>query len=97
MDIGARSVARLRLARLPAAAAELREDVGHLERRADSLGALVDARLGLLAVLGREDAERDRDAGLESRELEPARRLARDESKCGVSPRMTQPSATMQA
>ena len=56
----------------------MREDVGHLERAPDRLGALLDPRLGLLDPVEREDAEGDRDAGLERGELEPARGLARD-------------------
>ena len=57
----------------------MREEIGHLERRAGGLGAAVDARLRLLARLGRDHAERHRDARLDRRQLEAARRLARDE------------------
>ena len=76
---------------------ELGEHVGHLERGPHGLRGPVDSLLGLLAVVDGEDAERDRDAGLDRGQLEPARRLARDRSKCGVSPRITQPSATTHA
>ena len=59
------------------------EDVGHLERGARGLGALVALRaagtgLGLLAVVAGEHAEGDRDARLERGQLEPARGLAGD-------------------
>jgi hypothetical protein len=49
--------------------AELREQVRHLESRADCLGALVEARLRLLDSVRREDAEGDRNAGLERGKL----------------------------
>src|ERR1700674_5322494 len=62
---------------------ELREQVRHLEARADSLGALVDARLGLLDGVRREEAEGDGNAGLERRELQPRRRLAGDKVEMG--------------
>ena len=56
----------------------MREQVGHLERAADGLGAFADTGLRLLDAIEREQAERDRDAGLEGRELEAAGGLARD-------------------
>src|SRR4051794_26333942 len=43
----------------PRAGAQLREHVGHLERRPDGVGGAVDPRLGLLDGVGREHAERD--------------------------------------
>src|SRR4051794_21419236 len=58
---------------------ELGEDVGHLERGASRLGALVEPLARLLLGVGGQHAERDRNARLQARELEPARRLARDE------------------
>ena len=48
------------------------KSVGHLERGADGLGALVGAGQRLLERLARQDAEGDGDAGLERGELEPA-------------------------
>src|SRR5712691_12155797 len=71
-DMGRGSVPGLRLSLRGSGGAELREQVGHLERAADGLGALVDARLGLLGRVAGQDAERDRDAGLERRQLETA-------------------------
>ena len=58
--------------------AQMGEHVGHLERAADGLGALLDAWLGLLDVIEREKSEGDGNAGLERGELQPACRLARD-------------------
>ena len=58
--------------------AELREDVGHLQRAAHGVGCTVDPLLGLLAVLDGQHAEGDRHPGLDRRQLEAARRLARD-------------------
>ena len=77
--------------------AELREDVRHLEAGADGFGALLEPVVRLLGLLEREHAEGDRNAGLERRELEPRAASPATKSKCGVSPRITQPSATMQA
>src|SRR3954449_7963684 len=57
---------------------ELLEDVGHLERRPHR----VRPPLGRVARLG-QDAEGDRDAGLERGELEPRRGLARDDRGIG--------------
>ena len=51
--------------------AELREDVGHLEAGADGFGALVQPVVRLLRLLEREQAEGDRNAGLERRKLKP--------------------------
>src|SRR5262249_8380676 len=56
----------------------MREQIGHLERAAHRLGALADTRLRLLHAIEREDAEGDRHAGLERRELQTARSFARD-------------------
>src|SRR5437899_10367010 len=56
---------------------ELREEIRHLEGRAHRLRALVEPLLRLLRGVRGEHAERDRDAGLERGELEPARRLPR--------------------
>src|SRR5262245_58006116 len=53
------------------------EQIGHLDRRARGVGALVDARLGLLDRVHRQDAERDGYAGLQAGELEARRRLTR--------------------
>ena len=58
---------------------ELREDVGHLEAGAHGFGALVQPVVRLLCLLEREQAEGDRNAGLERRKLEPRRGLAGDE------------------
>ena len=59
------------------------EEVGHLERGADRLGALVGAGHRLLERVHGEDAERDRDAGLERRELEPRGGFAGDVLEVG--------------
>src|ERR1044072_5945417 len=59
--------------------AQLREDVRHLEAGAHRLGALLEPVVGLVGLLEREHAERDRDAGLECREPEARRGLARAE------------------
>ena len=77
--------------------AELGEDVRHLEAGAHGLGALVQPVIGLLGAGEREHAESDRNTRLECRELEPEAASPATKSKCGVSPRITQPSATMQA
>ena len=58
--------------------ADLREEVRHLQRGAHGVGALVEARLGLLGRVHREDAERDGNAGLQAGELEARSSLARD-------------------
>src|SRR5579884_1198372 len=58
--------------------AQLREDVGHLERRPYRFAGAVDPRLALLDRLHGEHAERDGDAGLDAGELEARRGLARD-------------------
>ena len=58
------------------------------------LAAAVEALLRLLARLGREDAERHGDPRLDRRQLETARRLARDEIEVRRLPRMMHPSAT---
>ena len=75
--------------------AELREDVGHLEGGADGLGALVGAGLSLLERVDGENAEGDGDAGLESGELQAEAASPEMYSKWAVSPRITQPRATM--
>ena len=49
--------------------AKVREQIGHLERAANGLRALSDARLRLLDAVERENAEGDGHAGLERREL----------------------------
>src|SRR3954447_10306162 len=54
---------------------ELREEIRHFERRADSLAALSDTCLRLLAVLAGQHAEGCRNPGLEPRELQAAVRL----------------------
>src|SRR5215211_201227 len=54
------------------------EEARHLQGSANGVGGTVDARLGLLERLGRQHAERHRYAGLDRRQLQPARRLARD-------------------
>src|SRR5215213_101118 len=59
--------------------AQLGEDVGHLEPGANRLGPLLEPVVRLVCLLEREDAERDRDARLERRQLEPGRGLAGDE------------------
>src|SRR5215207_11778326 len=65
------------------AGAEAREDVGHLERRAGRVGALVapspaGAGKRLLPRLAGQHAEGDRNARLERRQLEAARGLRGD-------------------
>ena len=55
----------------------MREEVGHLERAADGLGSLPDTRFRLLDAIEGEHTERDGDARLQRRELQPTRRLAR--------------------
>ena len=77
--------------RLLRGGAELREDVGHLEPRPHGLGARLEPVVGLVRLLEREHAEGDRDAGLGWR---PEAASPATKSKCGVSPRITQPSAT---
>ena len=73
------AVVRLEADRAQACEAQgVGEHVGHLERAADGLGALLDTRLGLLDVIEREKSEGDGNAGLERGELQPACRLARD-------------------
>ena len=84
------------------AGAEAREDVGHLERRAGRVGALVapspaGAGEGLLPRLAGEHAEGDGDARLERRQLEAARRLRGDVLEMRGLPRITQPRAITQA
>jgi hypothetical protein len=44
--------------------AQLREQIRHLEGGAHRFGALLHARLGLRDSVRRQDAERDRNAGL---------------------------------
>ena len=56
----------------------MREQIGHLERAPHGLGALADPGLGLLDPIQCQNAERHRDARLQSGELETARGLARD-------------------
>ena len=58
---------------------ELREDVGHLEGASHRICGPVDPLLCLLTVLDREDAERDRDTGLDRGQLKAARSLACDQ------------------
>ena len=65
------------------AGAELREEVGHLERGADGFGALVRPGHRLLQRVHGEDAECDRHAGLERGELEPGGGLAGDVVEVG--------------
>src|SRR5918994_6856744 len=65
------------------AGAKPRENVGHLEPRAGRVGALVapfpaGTGKGLLPRLAGQHPEGDRDARLERRQLEAARRLRRD-------------------
>ena len=57
--------------------ANLGEQVGHLERGPCGVRALLDPRFRLLGRVHREDAERDRNAGLEAGELEPRGRRSR--------------------
>ena len=60
--------------------AQLREGVGHLERRSARRRAPCSTRASACSAVSQvSSAERDGDAGLDPRELEPARRLARDE------------------
>ncbi len=47
------------------------EQVGHLERRANGVGGLLDPGLGLGDVVDGQDAERDRHPGLDPGELQP--------------------------
>src|SRR5215813_10675357 len=61
---------RFRPASGAGARAQAREQVGHLERRADGVGCAVDARLRLLYGVDGEDPERDGHAGLDRGELE---------------------------
>ena len=55
---------------LPSLRPHLLEDVGHLERRPDGVGAAAGTRLGLLERVDREDAERDRHPRLQPRQLQ---------------------------
>src|SRR6266581_8719595 len=55
------------------------EQIGHLERGPRGVAGAVDSRERLLARLARQQPERDRDAGLDRRELEPTCGLSRDE------------------
>ena len=47
----------------------VREEIGHLERRACGLGTAVDPRLRLLPRLARDETERYGDAGLDRCQL----------------------------
>ena len=78
--------------------AEALEGARHLERRLGRLDPLVTVRSAaagdrLPLVVAGEDAEEDRDAGLERDRGEAARALPATYSKCGVPPRTTAPSA----
>src|SRR5947209_2551755 len=63
------------LARCANLGADLGEDVGHLECRPRRLAAFAEPRLRLLHGVDGEDAEGDRHARLEPRELETRRSL----------------------
>ena len=76
------------------AGAELREQVRHLEGAARRVDGTADPRFGLFAGLRRQHAERHGNPGVDRCQLEAAGGLPATKSKCGVSPRITQPSAT---
>ena len=80
-----------------AAARSCANDVRHLERCPDGLGALVDPRIRLVAALEREHTERTGTPVSSAASWRPLAASPATYSKCGVSPRMTHPSATMQA
>ena len=80
LDIGRGSVAANGATVSARRGAELREDVGHLERRCGPpRRPSRSASSACSRVVEREDAERDGHARLERGELEAARGLARDE------------------
>src|SRR6267142_3137577 len=73
-DMTRGSVAELLLGAGP----EPGKEVGHLERRADGVGRLRDPSLGLSHCVDRQDAEGNRDAGLDRGQLKARGALLRD-------------------
>jgi len=81
-------------------AGQPRHEVSHLKRTGHGFGPFVAgvhtrARARLLDVFQCENAEGDRHAGVAACLLQPAAHSPATYSKCGVSPRITQPRATI--